>query len=1516
MAKEWAAASARFLEQTGQSLDAKHTKSLDQVIAEYEQIRQGGGNEESSKTAKAKSYTLEFLQFFKLVDGIAASAAGVVFPAAGFCNNAAVYLLDIPQTIHSFHELIESVFEELSPSLGSFRTYGKMEQYEKIGEELRIMVNQLLMSFVDICAIVVKFRQSGKWRKMMTNVEALLDKGVHLEIKTATRKFKTQAESHHHVQSTESLKTLREIHESIPDIKKMLHESSDAMARQLGEVVAGQKRIEDQRKSEDEKRKYLDNIRKKLGVADLQEKQLKLSIERCETLFRTAAEGAGKWLQLENPGDSNSSENSQLIRDLGNWMEMTQKSNSALCALVGEAQTGKSVIMSKLQHDLDRKYRVSEGQSLRTCIASYFAPDPNSAQQADRDKQADYSTIKTALACMVYQIAEKDRAFAKRVSKACEEKSDDFFRDASWEQLWDVLSLGKPTDKSAHFLLFDGLVQKDHADAKDDDSPSALIQVLSEKVSSQANVKIIVSTRGKVHYSHIKPSPLQIMVADHSAPDIKAYIERTLRERELFQEQDDGSKRIKDKILNELSIKVEGSFRRAKSALAKIEDNETVGRPEANIDRILDDAHIDTNDSAAEIQRLQERLTADEILEVNELLFLQSGKQFRGNNLEKKISKLYREVFVIKKGSVMVRDGVEKLLEEESEMIRHNDGNPKFSATITISRASISTVQSFLWHLMDSSRSEFTLANDSNESRSIRVNLTDSSISIIRAAFKYLEDSPDESTVSAIGGYSFIGQYLLVTLPDHLETLEESLDGKLDALSEQHLREIGEGLLGLLIPNDNINRHWKSYHAVEWHKQKSEVTIFLRWLKDSRLQRLVGRFARSWIEEVRRDEFPEFRLLQEILKAVARNWLQDEKWEVLDCLGWLRGGLAMKDSDVAMNSTPTATVEDVESWCRDVLHVQSPDALWQRRLGETYSSETCWEKAIEALEKSIQLAPDKVSVDCIQMVAICLGESGKRDQALAKMDEALKMFNENQTESSESVGTYVKFSQWYLNNQHFERAIHCAQKAMAIDDSSLDAWIVSLQSRILGHQDDNAITDLLEKARQKSEGQPQPTLLSQILKSVTTDRRHDETLLKCLSLVSSDTQATEYFIQELTQATKPESEQDQDLLGLSHLVLGIALYFFNRQSTKKYVADALEVQHWEHCLALQDSHDVHPSAFLLLSAHYFEEARTTTATGPTALAASLEKLISKRQTIVTKEIMTSYLASHYTERQDLESARTVLRPAVEIAFIILSNDTEDDDWYGYKQLAMALARCGDDLNALTAFSTNVFEFERKTLGWLIEFDGPELGRLSQDHAAILKEEASTLDLIQKAKSLLGNLEQRTTDTDDHTGTETDHDSSEIDLLYDELIGKLRLCATVDLKNAWGMTRLCDGGGCKRVWDYDNAMNMCKYCNNCDFCDECLAKLKQHAMVPKFLGGLACRADHQWLRLPAWDRERFWLAVEKNVVKGGELENGARVGGEKTTADAWLRELMASWNWTPDQKDEEGKGEDGEERGGN
>ncbi|KAK6208207.1 hypothetical protein LQW54_006988 [Pestalotiopsis sp. IQ-011] len=343
-------------------------------------------------------------------------------------------------------------------------------------------------------------------------------------------------------------------------------------------------------------------------------------------------------------------------------------------------------------------------------------------------------------------------------------------------------------------------------------------------------------------------------------------------------------------------------------------------------------------------------------------------------------------------------------------------------------------------------------------------------------------------------------------------------------------------------------------------------------------------------------------------------------------------------------------------------------------------------------------------------------------------------------------------------------------------------------------------------------------------------------------------------------------------------------------------------------------------------------------------------------------VAASYLASYYAI-DNIPKAREILQQGIVHASIILSGDIDENDRDGFYALAAVLLHCGDERNALIAHQFLLpGPAAGNLLSWLLEFENEPTRSIAtdlvRDTLRGCEKDAQLHDQLNFAHRLVQhrlatafktsstNSDLDTEDTDeqfykhdyisemneemtpepitdslvptslehlsvDLSESETHPTAADADLdekldpkedselhtveAYREIQAALRQWLRCKKYGPFHYT--CDG--CEKIWNLENAMNVCQYCHFRRFCDDCLADLKADELSSRSFLGLVCRRDHEWLKLPKWEKEQFIAAFQRNAILP-DPQNA-----QETTlvpVDQWFASIKKDWGKKDDNKD--------------
>lgn len=544
----------------------------------------------------AKSFRVEYRD---------ANVLWKIYPPSKLCFNALCLLLDIPGKLHGFHKAIASLFKKIGSSLSMFRIYDTMDNFQLVGEHLKYAIQRIMISFVNICGLSIKLRNSGRWSNFKNGAKRVLfddDSGVQSEIEVLQELTKAHGE----IQGTQTLKTVLETNETLTSLLYKAEETQvrqnsmdgkidnvNSIAESTRNYVCGLKDSEDKRKSERAHERNLENIKKKLCLS---QSSIDASKDICDKLQNSAVNNTAEWLTKNDI-------------QFQKWADQDDRTNP-LFVISGDKNTGKSVVMAAVSRHIQwKKDLLSPVKSQQTLVADYFFPSPTG--KYDDDKRS----VQTALKCIAYQFAKQSEIYATTLSQKCNKMpTAEYFRNSTCNELWVSLGIATPREDFVHYILIDGLSGVSDASKE---QQRQLCNLLSTLKSEQSNVRVMISSRPD---QALGGKPHRMRVDEHNSLDIKKYIESEMRKDQMFQDTDETSVRMREKMESIVATS-NGSYSKVNAILAQVNTVILADGPESDIDHILSKSTMDEKSlSKSIIPELEAALSLEEVKELNELL--------------------------------------------------------------------------------------------------------------------------------------------------------------------------------------------------------------------------------------------------------------------------------------------------------------------------------------------------------------------------------------------------------------------------------------------------------------------------------------------------------------------------------------------------------------------------------------------------------------------------------------------------------------------------------------------------------------------------------------------------------------------------------------------------------------------------------------------------------------------------------------------------------------------------------
>ncbi len=468
-----------------------------------------------------------------------------------------------------------------------------------------------MISFVDICALSITLRKSGKWKSFKGSFKKVIfndDSGVSKEIES----FKALIATHSSIQGTITLEqgtiTLKEVLNTRKDLVQVLtiacetKESISDVAKRLDHVAEGVDVLtsaENARKTEqltkENQKKIADKL---LGSTDLAQR----STTTCDECWEACIKGSGDWMHE--------------IQQYQDWADRKPEADPLLL-ITGDTNTGKSFLSSVIIHQLRSSRSSTLPAAVRTPLIAYHF-FPKKTEKSTKDE----NPAETALKCLAVQLAASDPAYAKKLLALCEGQwaDDTRVKKLSCKELWQGLSFVVPKRDLTYFLVFEGLDQLSAANSEQ------LLDILSGLGNSLADsdrcqLRVLASGSSETFSEELFGDVPKINIPNCNAEDIGRYIDHELKKRDLLQGKDPETVKLRDSILDQLPNLVDGDYFKVQTTLMKIDDLVSSDGSASEIESILKEAGQSRGTIARDVvEAANQTLSAKEIDELNELL--------------------------------------------------------------------------------------------------------------------------------------------------------------------------------------------------------------------------------------------------------------------------------------------------------------------------------------------------------------------------------------------------------------------------------------------------------------------------------------------------------------------------------------------------------------------------------------------------------------------------------------------------------------------------------------------------------------------------------------------------------------------------------------------------------------------------------------------------------------------------------------------------------------------------------
>ncbi|KAI3323634.1 hypothetical protein HD806DRAFT_497394 [Xylariaceae sp. AK1471] len=1560
MEEMWSEAAKEFEKICGKSLQNGNVKGFDDL-----QKKIKGGNtatystdaEQEAKWQKAKDVGLRSLQYVKLLVGVA-SQASLFIPVPGavasITSNALCFVFDIAQAIKGYEDAVDEVFAKVSSAFSQFQIYTSMDH---VNPALIEKIHLVMVSFVRLCAHVVKYRQGGKWERFVQRTKSIFEDDSGLSDEMAV--FEQALQQQRDVEGTLTLAVVVETRQDLALVLEhaiTLGKTTEETNQTVLETQKGVQALKD----DVDRVKTLGKIRDVLGLLPTVRFDT-VTTQTCTSIYDRCLYRTGSWIWTHDAYTA--------------WTAPSKgKDAPHILILSGPASSGKTSVSALITKRL-------EEQKGRTYVAHYFFP-------ASTKKVDDDNSVQSALKYMAFQIARADATVEKALGKACDAGAGTFRRLANLESLnslWAEFKIGVPGSGATYYLVFDGIENLPSKQAE-----ALLNFVFGSKLSGESGGRVRVLVAGSDDRFNNIPGiariddALRIRMEEHNGPDMRLVIEDALAKRSMLQhtKPDSEQRRARDLIIHKLPQNVSGSYSRLQFGLDDVIRLLSTRTAARELDRVLDQS-ISSHETA--IKNLQRSLTVDEVSELNELLkwvlfssepmaltaleaamFLYSGIESLVS-LQYIIENKYSAVLKLEDGYVYGQDGVKEYLQKEkakSDKSPNSKDRATISMTITIENVDQEVCGHFLWDLAhkairDKFKFDFDTAGPNSGLHGRQAAITADELeahhTIVTRAFEYLDREPREQTKE-------IGEYLVCWLPYHLGCLRQLEDDDRE-LTPSEQSEIGRNLQKLFRDQQVMKQHRASFAKTYWWADEMETVQ--KWLMDSAV---VRRVDREWRQVVQQAVSPTRGFMRELVEVVVRGFLRERSWEVHNAYNWIEEFMnlddkkfqqsreAPEDNESTVSSSLTKEIDwdRLSSWCQKFLGLPDSelDSLWYERLAELLASRVNKPETVLSLYQRA-LKEENPSWLCHRGMGSIYFREGRQEEAIAQIELALENTERKNSmpkpEAKDIVGLRLLLGSYAFAAGNVQKAADLYLLCTKSEDPEQagQAQLGYLKAR-LSFPDEEGTRQYL-KSILPAEG-VKGTMVG-ILKMVAQDYDHDSLMLKIFTLVKQDADLFKEIVRAMETATAlPMPNEDRAAIetaegniyaekatrGVLLYHQGVAAYTYKVFSNgAEPVGEALRL--WSECIDQISGvgggnvFTARRDATAALARHYFQSMVDGNHLDHVD---KLAKLAAKESDTLRSDAG-GFLGAVYALRDEKEQARAALRGRVRQALQILSDDLPHNDGLGFSGISKALQQYQDWTNAAAAFTllgqpdfvTQALQFEEEDLApnegeskeklWSI------VTGLAQETIQAVKVQAPDItqqaQRVEAAKAHVDSLVHATEQNPESyapNGTdeaeESKHQDTELNHAHELLRSRIAAIDISDRKWYWTCDgRTPDGKRCEKELDFNREFYQCTFCSNLDFCGDCVTRLRAPDSGAEIM---ACGAKHRWLRIPPHGSDMYvglgskTVRLPKEVRPCGDDKGILEIcWGEnplEVTVEEWKRALAAEWEISLEEIKEE------------
>ncbi|KAL8764972.1 MAG: hypothetical protein Q9194_006748 [Teloschistes cf. exilis] len=1434
----WEDAQHRFEQKTNKSL-VQHSLSLDDVLKDLDERFNDDDLDNDRKRQRVKQLASNVLKLIQLLGGIAAQGASTVFGPAAQCFCAFKFLLDIPARISRFHDDLASLFAEISTFLNVFKIYQRIEDFARVDVELKRCAHKLMVLIVDMCALSINYFNSSTFRKLWSDAKVALfedDTGV----KAKLEEFKTLINHQSQISDAVTLEhVLRSEHEQTSSLKKvldMLNQTSDNTNWEL-------RRINEE----------LDSVHRdtrmvaKYVAASSDQKERQDHIEQIYKKLSVETNDINDidrgFLQIQ--GDSQKSTGSWLddIEVYKKWADLNAECDPVLW-LSGESGTGKTHLAFTILNSFMKRVSSAENHSMRVSSAFY--------RYVRNEKRPRDDTVKYSLRCIAAQLAKKNAVYMKQLLSHMESIENFNIRQKSVEDLYkELIAPPKKNDISdiAYVLLFDGMDQLSDGEARQlagavcESSPSR-VRVLMTGTGDSLRLCSGSTRQGLDLAPHIH-------VVDHNLPDIELFVKTELEDCNLLRGDQKEILRVVAEVREDLPRNAKGNFKDAQQIIEQVSGAIESELTEEEITNII------SGKTLKDVQRLIDELNGSlkphEIDQLNELLIwviyayewlkedeMEAALFMRTNRkpfvpLRKKVEEKYRSILQIDSdGSGFVKTKNDEFVDFFQESIRERQvDNEDGENDPKISMTiNIDRVNQSQVQRFFWDLSEKVLLDKFAFTASTASPEPGAKISanLTEAHLTIVKRCFDLLLDEPIPETAILCEYALEYLPMHLDVLGSPNNKNLLRPAEKE--EIVGSLVNLLQSADTVERHLNEAFLLEgrWLDEMFEVEIIKGWLYDSEATSRLRRKERIWLKQV--DSEGWYFALKDVARMIARQWLCSRRFPAPPPFYW------------------------IDTWIDRMGQKPVQEAASERENGVPSEMESNQDQTKDNVGDN-HVLPAKARIARAVAWAEKEGETTKNSLYYERLGYTYL----DQHESECSLEAFVKAKSFPNNSWQVSRGLAEAyaaadKKDMAVKEMEL--VITSLRSKEPAiDQASDLARSLIDSAMWHKDLGHTPEAIDYLREVIRIDPFSYQPYYQLLTtLINSNTES-----EALTVLNEMNTEPSKELKLTKLQAMLLAM---------------VECEPVESCETIFHFIRHHSLFDVILQA--FE--RRIASTHESATSSTVIKL---------RFVYGVALAGYGTQEQKLESALNQWRKSYELGL-----QSRAEDWFWACKAASRIfnlhySKAKSLQSSGEGVESNLTELQNLTER--MQMRNPQYGEnlqlvLASFYGSIGKQEAARQLLLNQMKSGFDLLSDDDPENDwvgyitiadvlMHTGD----DLNALSARFLSMAGRRASHVPCPIT--------CDGR-CNKAVSWMDSLWFCKICEDVQLHDECLTKLREGTLTH-----FVCGPDHDWLYVPSSVEEEKTTG-EGNVLIGGELQDGKRLGGQIVPIKEWLDAIKQDW----------------------